>query len=114
MTLPSMTALLLSIVLLLGPAPSVAHEIPSDVRLTAFVRPQPGGLQLLLRVPLAAMREVDVPLRGPGYLDLERADDALRTAVSLWLTDNLTILEDGAALGPPTVTALRISLASDR
>src|SRR5262249_58413574 len=30
-------------------------------------------LELLIRVPLAAMIEVDFPTRGPGYLDLARA-----------------------------------------
>jgi hypothetical protein len=112
--LGSLVAGLLLIALAIGSAPVAAHEIPTDVRITAFVRPQQDRLQLLMRVPLAAMREVDMPLRGPGYLDLEHADAALRTAVSLWLADNLTLQENDAPLGTPTITALRVSLASDR
>ena len=38
---------------------------------------------LLVRVPLAAMVEVEYPTRGPGYLDLARADAALRGAIKL-------------------------------
>ena len=108
------TLLLIVAFLSISAGPAAAHEIPTDVRITAFVQPRAERLQLLIRVPLAAMNEVDVPLRGPGYLDLERAEAALRTAVGLWLTDNLTILEDGTALAPATITALRVSLAADR
>ena len=104
----------LAAILLLAGSPAAAHEIPTDVRMTMFVRPQADRLQVLVRVPLSAMREVDVPLRGPGYLDLERADAALRTAVRLWLTDNLTLYEEDTALASPAITALRVSLASDR
>ena len=50
-----------------------------------FVKPAGNRLQLLVRVPMSAMREVDFPLRGPGYLDLGRADDALRNAAKLWI-----------------------------
>ena len=51
-----------------------AHEIPADVKINAFVRPAGDRLELLIRVPLAAMREVDFPTRGPGYLDLARIE----------------------------------------
>jgi hypothetical protein len=91
-----------------------AHDIPADVRIQAFVKPQGQQLQLLLRVPLGAMNEVDMPLRGPGYLDLSRADAALRVAAELWFADNLSVLEEGQPLLRPTLAAARISLASDR
>ncbi|MGE0312883.1 MAG: HupE/UreJ family protein [Lautropia sp.] len=91
-----------------------AHELPADVRVQAFVRPLGDRLQVLVRVPLAAMRESDLPLRGPGYLDLERAGPALRTAASLWVADNLGLRENGRPLGVPTIESIRVSLASDR
>ena len=62
----------------LSPWSALGHDIPNDVRLQAFLKPAGRQLQLLLRVPLAAMQEVDFPRRGPGYLDLARADAALR------------------------------------
>ena len=78
-----------------------AHDIPTDVKINAFVKPDGHQLELLIRVPLAAMLEVDFPPRGPGYLDLSRADDALRNAAKLYLTDNIDLYEDDAPLPPP-------------
>jgi HupE / UreJ protein len=102
------------LVVLLGAMPNAsAHDIPADVRITAFVRPLDNRLELLIRVPLAAMIEVDFPRRGPGYLDLARADDALRGAAKLYLTDNITVYENGAPLPTPQVVRARVSLAGD-
>jgi hypothetical protein len=91
-----------------------AHDIPTDVKINAFIKPDGHTLELLIRVPLAAMIEVDFPTRGPGYLDISRADDALHHAVKLYLIDNITLYEDGAALPPPRIAYARVSLASDR
>ena len=91
-----------------------AHEVPNDVRLQAFLKPAGGHLQLLLRVPLAAMQEVDFPKRGPGYLDLARADAALRTAARQWLADNISVYEEGERLAYLRLVAARVSLPSDR
>ena len=99
---------------LLVPGPGVSHEIPNDVRVQAYVKPEGQRLVLLVRVPMAALREVDVPLRGPGYLDLVRVDNALRTAVSLWLLDNIDVWEGDAKLPRPRIADMRVSLASDR
>jgi len=56
----------------------------------------------------------DTPTRGPGYLDLSRADEALRNAAKLHLIDNITVYETGAPLPPPRILYARVSLASDR
>ena len=93
---------------------AAAHDIPTDVKINAFIKPEGHKLELLIRVPLAAMIEVDFPTRGPGYLDISRADDALRNATKLYLIDNITLYEDGAPLPPPRITYARVSLASDR
>ena len=81
--------------------PAFAHDIPTDVRVHAFIKPEGQRLHLLLRVPLGAMNEVDMPLRGPGYLDLRRADAALRVAAELWFADNLSLFEDDRPLRAP-------------
>ena len=96
-----------------GP-PAAAHEIPTDVRMLAFVRPEASRLRLLVRVPLAAMRGVDVPRRGAGFLDLARAEPALREAAALWIADNLQLFEERRPLGTPAVVEVRVSLPSDR
>jgi HupE/UreJ protein len=93
---------------------AAAHEIPNDVRINAFVKPEGKTLELLIRVPLAAMIEVDFPTRAPGFLVVSRADEALRHATKLYLTDNITVTEDSSALPPARVLFARVSLPSDR
>jgi len=96
------------------PGAGLAHDIPGDVRIVAYVKPANDRLQLLVRVPLAAMREVEFPVRGPGYLDLRRADAALAGAASLWLADNLELYEGDTRLMQPRIVTARVSLASDK
>ena len=99
---------------LLAAAAASAHDIPSDVKVRAFVKPEGARLTLLVRVPLEAMRESDIPVRGPGYIELARAGPALETAARLWLVDNVDVYEDGRRLPAPRIAAVRIALASDR
>ena len=91
-----------------------AHDIPNDVKVQAFVKPEGRQLQLLVRVPMSAMREADVPVRGPGYIDLPRADGALRTAARLWLVDNIEVYEGVRRLENPRIANVRVALSSDK
>jgi hypothetical protein len=93
---------------------ALAHEIPNDVKLNVFFKPTGNRLLLLVRAPLAAMNEAEIPTRGPGYIDLIRADDALHGAAKIYLTDNLTVTENDAPLAAPRVMAARLSLPSDK
>src|SRR5258706_22363 len=81
-------ALPLAALALATPSGAQAHEIPTDVMVGAFVKPEGQRLRLLVRVPLKAMREVDFPRRGPGTLDLTRADASLKNAATLWIAGN--------------------------
>src|SRR2546427_9726840 len=103
-----------TVMLVASPVGSAAHDIPNDVKVQAFVKPAGTQLQLLIRVPLAAMNEVDFPKRGPGYLDLAHADGALRHAATLWIADNIEIYEAGVRLAYPRIADVRVSLPSDR
>jgi hypothetical protein len=91
-----------------------AHDIPNDIKINVFFKPDGQRLQLLLRVPMSAMREVDFPKRGPGYLEISRADEALRNATKLWLIDNIDIHENGNKLAAPRIVHARVSLPSDK
>jgi hypothetical protein len=93
---------------------AAAHDIPSDVKINAFVKPAGNRLELLIRVPLSAMLDIDFPLRGAGYLDLAHLDDALRYAAGLHLIRNITLYENDAPLPPPNIAYARISLPSDK
>src|SRR5215831_1837953 len=94
--------------------PAYAHDIPTDVQVNAFVKPEGQRLRLLVRVPMKALRDVEYPRRGPGLLDLARADSALRNAASLWIGDELELYEGDSRLGPPRIAAARVSLESDK
>src|SRR5258706_7136071 len=109
MRLPSVAVLILALTL-----PALAHDIPADVNVNAFVKPGGERLSLLIRVPLKAMRDVDYPRRGAGLLDLARADAALRNAATLWIADSVELYENDTRLGLPRVADARVSLESDK
>ena len=100
-----------------------AHDIPNDVTVQTFFKPEGRRLRLIVRVPLAAMRDVDFPRRRPGggslggvsdLLDLPRADQALRDAATLWVADFLDVYENDEKLAYPSIAAIRASLQSDQ
>jgi hypothetical protein len=93
---------------------AAAHDIPADVRINAFFRPAGDRLEWLIRMPLASLLDADFPLRGPGYLDVARADDAIRAGIKVWLTDNVEVYENGAVLPKPRVVAAMVTLPSDK
>src|SRR5262249_40668268 len=98
----------------LGPTALQAHDIPARVTILSFFKPQGQSLEVLVRVPLAAMRDVNFPLIGPGYLDLEQSEPLLADAVHLWVVGSMTLQENGRELKDPRIVAIRISLPSDR
>ncbi len=93
---------------------SFLHEIPSDVTVQAFVKPDGNRLYLLVRVPLEAMRDVEFPLRGPGFLDVTRANRSLETAAGLWIEDYVELHEGGARLREHDLVAVRASIPTDQ
>ena len=92
----------------------VAHEVPNEVTVAGFVRPEGRTLTLLLRVPLKSLRDIDIPLLANGFLDMTRVDRALRDATALWIRDYVELYENGQRLSAPTIPAVRVSLPSDR
>ncbi len=92
----------------------LGHEIPASVTVLAFVRPEGDRLRVLVRVPLEAMRDVELPLQDLGYLDLTRAQPALREAALLWIADYLELYEEDRKLPGAQLAAVRVSLPSDR
>src|SRR6266513_594307 len=109
-----MIVLGVAVLVLVLPLRTAAHDIPNDGTVHAFVKPDGGRLQLLVRVPLKAMRDVDYPRRGAGLLDLALADASLRNAATLWIADNVELYENDGRLGLPQVADARVSLESDK
>ena len=97
-------------------ATSRAHEIPNEVTIQTFLKPEGQRLLFLVRAPMKALRDMDVPRRGnyPGYIDMARIDPVLRDAANQWIGDFVRLYEDDRQLPYPEVLAARISLPSDR
>jgi len=108
----ALTAWAAAITFALG-SPAAAHDIPNDVTLQAYLKPEGQRLHLLVRVPLGAMRDVSYPTRGPGYLDLGRVDAPLRDAARLWIADQVELYEGDARIEDPRIVTARVSLPSD-
>ena len=102
--------------LLAFPAAPTAHDIPGDVTVQAFVKPEGQRLRLLVRVPLEALSDMAFPTVGPGYLDFERARerDEFTDAAMVWMGQEVRIFENDAPLSEPAITAIKISLPSNR
>src|SRR5262245_15520679 len=90
------------------------HARPTAITIQAFLKPQGNKLHLLLRIPLKAMRDIDFPKRGPGYLDLDRVEEYLLDGGERWIS-NFTQIEEGSTQLPkPRIVSTRVSLESDR
>lgn len=105
--------LLCAAALLVLPCAASAHDIPNDVMVQMFVKPEGQHLRILVRVPLKAMRDIIFPQRGPGYLDIERTASLLPGAAKLWIAGFFEVYEGDTLLPNPQVLATRISLPSD-
>jgi hypothetical protein len=107
---PAAAALLLALL----PA-AAAHDIPNDITVQVYLRPDGERLNLLVRTPLKAIRDVNFPEREARYLDIQGAAPLLKDAAVLWISDFVEIYQDGMPLPKrPRVVATRVSLESDR
>jgi hypothetical protein len=98
----------------LAPAPIRAHEIPFDVRVLMFLKPEGNTLRVLARVPIASTGDaVRWPMRGPEFLDLPQIEPGLRQAATILLADELQFYENGEPLGYPNISKVQLSLPSN-
>ncbi len=91
-----------------------AHDIPNDVIVQAFLKPEGQRMRLLVRVPSASIADVVVPTRDRGYIDIARADEALRDGATVWIARNVRLYEEDIPLGEPRLVAVLASLPSDQ
>ena len=92
-----------------------ADDVPLAVSVQAFVKPEGNHLNVLLRVPMDALGEIDFPKSGvPGFLIFSEADDEIATAVNAYILGNIRFFEDGRPLDEYEVLNARVSLPSDR
>ena len=98
----------------LAVAPSVAHDVPDEVTVLTFLKPEGNRLTFLVRAPMKSLRDVDVPLKENGFVDLTRIEEPLRYAAQLWISDFVKIYENGEPLPKPEFVAARLALPSHR
>ena len=96
-----------------------AHEIPSDITIQEFFKPEGNRARLLIRVPMAAMRDVEFPewapgSQGPNYLDFDHSEQVFRDAAKEWIAGLIQVYEGARRLPEPSIVEVRASLASDR
>jgi hypothetical protein len=91
-----------------------AHDVPNDVRIQVFLRPEGQVLRLLVRAPLASMNDIPWPTSGV-FLNLSDREMplALRDGAKDWIADRIDVYEEGVSLGVPRLAAVRVSLPSD-
>jgi hypothetical protein len=94
-------------------APATAHDIPDEIVLHGFVKPEGERLHFLVRVPLVMLLSMNLPKRGPGYLDLPRIDERLQAAAAATAKE-IELYENGVRLTPSARAAARISQPSDQ
>jgi hypothetical protein len=102
---------------MLAAAVLTAHDVPADVRLQIFLKPQAGVMHIVMRAPLNALRDVEFPLIDQTFLDLRdppKADQALRNAAIISLARRVRLYENGRPLQVPHITAVRASLESEK
>jgi hypothetical protein len=103
---------LLAIVLGLAlSGPAAAHDIPDEILLQGFIKPEGDRLHFVVRVPLVMLLSMNLPKRGIGYLDLPRIDEKLLASAAATARE-IQLYENGEPLTPRRVVA-RISEASD-
>lgn len=100
------------LIALLGPG-IAAHEVPNEVSVFGFVRPEGKTLHLLIRAPLKSMKDIDIPAQPSGYLDFTRMEPAERHAAQVWIRDFVHLYENGTELPLAEIIATRTSLPSD-
>jgi len=90
-----------------------AHDIPADATVHAWLKPAGERVDVLLRVPLKAIRDVPFP-EQQGYLDVARLLPLMPGAAKVTLLDSMEIRADGRPTGPWRIEAVQVSLPSDR
>jgi len=93
---------------------ALAHDIPADITVQSFLKPEGHTLRFLVRVPMKAMRDIEFPKRGPGFLDLDRVDEYLRDGAEQWISNFTEIDEGDTRLPKPKIVEARVSVESDK
>ena len=105
-------SLLTAVVSLASATDLLAHDLPNQIVIQAFVKPEGDRLHFVLRLPLTLLLNMDLPKRGPGYLELAHIEDALEASAAA--AAEQFVLYDGQTPLSLVASATRITLPADK
>lgn len=107
-------ALVILAALMLWPGGVSGHEVPDDVRIRAFLKPDGNRMLILVRIPANALIDILFPtLPESDWLDLKQIDGFATEGARVWVADLLTVYEGDDALPEPRLLAVRMSRSND-
>ena len=89
-----------------------AHEFKLDAVLNAFVKIEPGEVQLVIRGPLYLFRSAKFPIRNNIQVDVDKSGPAIERSLAA-IKQSITLFENGRPLVASRASG-RLSLPSDR
>src|SRR6476469_8706527 len=96
--------------LLVGAQPLMrAHDVPNEVVVQTYLKPAGTQLQVLLRIPLLAVTDTNLPKDGTGYLAMAYLEPALREAANQ-IAAGIVFLENDDRLSQFEMAGARIWL----
>jgi hypothetical protein len=96
----------------MSPKVAWAHDVPNEIIVRGFAKPEGDRLEVAVRVPLILLSQLDLPKRGPGYLDLGKIDPSLDRAATKVASELVQFSEEDERLAPAAIEH-RISLPSE-
>jgi hypothetical protein len=90
-----------------------AHDVPDEILIQTYLTPSATQLQVLLRMPLLAVTDTNLPKDGTGFLAMPYLDPALRDAANQ-IAAGVVFLESDERLSQFEMANARISLPSDK
>jgi len=95
-------------------AGAVERPIPTAVNIRAYAAEQGGQLDVLVRMPLGAVKNVQFPVRPDTQtLDLAQMQTMLAGIAEHWVAANFEVRDRGVVIARPGVVAARLSIISD-
>ena len=82
--------------------PAVAHDVPLNTAVNAFVKMEPHQADLVIRVPLDLLHSIQFPMNGNLY-NLSAAGPGTEMALQ-GIAQGIEIRENGTRLVPATAT----------
>lgn len=94
------------------PRVALAHDVPNEIIVRGFAKPEGNRLNVAVRVPLILLSQLDLPKRGPGYLDLAQIDPSLDRAAAQVASELVRFSAEDEHLSPVAIDH-RISRPSE-